>query len=200
MNQCESANKGQLAILYVGLYLVAIGTSGVKAAAPPLGADQYDEKDPKEAAKLSSYFNWLMFFLTTGALFGVTFVVWISENQGWDWSFAVCSIVVGFAILFLTLGKSLYRNNVTKGSPLTRIMQVFVVALRNRNLRLPENEHELHEIQDKEARYHTEILQKTEQFKYVNTFYSFSSYIYIAYMIESPKYFQVFGSGSDKQD
>ncbi|WMV27512.1 hypothetical protein MTR67_020897 [Solanum verrucosum] len=168
MNQCESANKGQLAILYAGLYLVAIGTSGVKAAAPPLGADQYDEKDPKQAAKLSSYFNWLMFFLTTGALFGVTFVVWISENQGWDWSFAVCSIVVGFSILFLTLGKSLYRNNVTKGSPLTRIMQVFVVALRNRNLRLPENEHELHEIQDKEARYDTEILRKTEQFKFLD--------------------------------
>uniref|UniRef100_M1AUE0 Nitrate transporter n=1 Tax=Solanum tuberosum TaxID=4113 RepID=M1AUE0_SOLTU len=168
MNQCESANKGQLAILYAGLYLVAIGTSGVKAAAPPLGADQYDEKDPKEAAKLSSYFNWLMFFLTTGALFGVTFVVWISENQGWDWSFAVCSIVVGFSILFLTLGKSLYRNNVTKGSPLTRIMQVFVVALRNRNLRLPQNEHELHEIQDKEARYDTEILRKTEQFKFLD--------------------------------
>ncbi|TMW84985.1 hypothetical protein EJD97_024013 [Solanum chilense] len=142
--------------------------SQINQSAPPLGADQYDEKDPKEAAKLSSYFNWLMFFLTTGALFGVTFVVWISENQGWDWSFAVCSIVVGFAILFLTLGKSLYRNNVTKGSPLTRIMQVFVVALRNRNLRLPENEHELHEIQDKEARYHTEILQKTEQFKFLD--------------------------------
>ncbi|XP_049390246.1 protein NRT1/ PTR FAMILY 4.5-like [Solanum stenotomum] len=168
MNQCESANKGQLAILYAGLYLVAIGTSGVKAAAPPLGADPYDEKDPKQAAKLSSYFNWLMFFLTTGALFGVTFVVWISENQGWDWSFAVCSIVVGFSILFLTLGKSLYRHNVTKGSPLTRIMQVFVVVLRNRNLRLPQNEHELHEIQDKEARYDTEILRKTEQFKFLD--------------------------------
>ncbi|CAN4122746.1 unnamed protein product [Withania somnifera] len=167
MNQCESAKKAQLAILYGGLYLVAIGTSGIKAAAPPLGADQYGEEDPKEAAKLSSYFNWLMFFLTTGALFGVTFVVWISENQGWDWSFALCSIVVGLGILFLTLGKSLYRTNVTKGSPLTRIMQVFVVALRNRNLPLSENEHELHEIQDKKAKYDTEILRRTEQFKFL---------------------------------
>uniref|UniRef100_A0A1U7X9I8 Protein NRT1/ PTR FAMILY 8.5-like n=1 Tax=Nicotiana sylvestris TaxID=4096 RepID=A0A1U7X9I8_NICSY len=165
LNQCESANKGQLAILYAGLYLVAIGTGGVKAATPPLGADQYDEKDPKEAAKLSSYFNWLMFFLTTGALFGVTFVVWISENQGWDWSFAACSIVVGLAILFLTMGKSLYRNNVSNGSPITRIMQVFVVALRNRNLPLPENEHEIH---DKESRNDTEILRKTDQFRFLD--------------------------------
>ncbi|XP_070027740.1 protein NRT1/ PTR FAMILY 4.5-like [Nicotiana sylvestris] len=165
LNQCESANKGQLAILYAGLYLVAIGTGGVKAATPPLGADQYDEKDPKEAAKLSSYFNWLMFFLTTGALFGVTFVVWISENQGWDWSFAACSIVVGLAILFLTMGKSLYRNNASNGSPITRIMQVFVVALRNRNLPLPENEHEIH---DKESRNDTEILRKTDQFRFLD--------------------------------
>ncbi|CAN4092774.1 unnamed protein product [Withania somnifera] len=155
MNQFEVANNGQLAILYGGLYLVAIGTSGIKSAAPSLGADQYDEKDPKEAANLSSYFNWLMFFLTLGALVGVTFVVWISENQG-------------LVILFLTLGKSLYRNNVTKGSPLARIMQVFVVALRSRNLPFSENEQELHEIQDKEARYDTEILRKTEQFKFLD--------------------------------
>lgn len=164
MNQCQPARGGEIAVLFVGLYLVAFGTSGVKAACPSLGADQFDENDPKEAAKLSSYFNWFLFSLTIGGMLGVTFLVWISENQGWDWSFAVCSIAIGMAILFLTMGKSLYRNNVPKGSPILRILQVFVAAFRNRNLPLPENESELHQIPDKDA---VEILKRTDQLKYV---------------------------------
>lgn len=124
MNQCKAATGGQSAILYTGLYLVALGTSGIKAALPALGADQFDDKDPKEAAQLSSFFNWFLFSLTSGAIIGVTFIVWIGANKGWDWSFTICTIAVLFAILSIIMGKSLYRNNVPNGSPLIRIIQV----------------------------------------------------------------------------
>ncbi|XP_059279253.1 protein NRT1/ PTR FAMILY 4.5-like [Lycium ferocissimum] len=167
-NQCQSADRGQLAILYGGVYLIALGNSGVKAALPSLGADQFDEKDPKEAAKLSSYFNWLLFFITIGAMLGVTSLVWISDNQGWDWSFGVCSVAVGLAILLLTVGKRFYRNNVPKGSPLMRISQVFVAAFRNRNLPPPQHKDDLHQIKGREPENGTEILQRTDQFKFLD--------------------------------
>lgn len=124
MNQCEAADGAQTAILFSGLYLVAFGTSGVKAALPSLGADQFDERNPKEAALLSSFFNWFLFSLTIGAVIGVTFVVWISANQGWDWGFGVCTVAVFFAIVFLYMGKSFYLNNVPGGSPILRVLQV----------------------------------------------------------------------------
>ncbi|EXB38626.1 Nitrate transporter 1.2 [Morus notabilis] len=166
---CENASTGQLAILYGGIYLIALGTSGVKAALPALGADQFDEKDPKEASQLSSFFNWFMFSLTIGAMFGVTFVVWISTNKGWDWAFGVCTIAVLFAAVFVCMGKSLYRHNIPKGSPLLRFLQVFVAAYRNRKLAIPDNAGELHEIQsDKEAALHNEIIQRTEQFRFLD--------------------------------
>jgi hypothetical protein len=46
-------------------------------------------------------------------------------------------------------------------------IQVFVVAIQNRKLPIPENAEELHEIHDKETRINDEILQRTEQFRYV---------------------------------
>ncbi|KAG8377673.1 hypothetical protein BUALT_Bualt08G0057300 [Buddleja alternifolia] len=169
INQCEAATTTQEAILFTGLYLVALGTGGVKAALPALGADQFDENDPEEAASLSSFFNWYMFSFTFGAIFGVTFVVWISTNLGWDWSFGVCAIAVAMAILFLSMGKSVYRTNVPNGrSPLARILQVFVAAVRNRNVAVPDKAEELHEIHDKEAE-QNEILQRTNQFKTFNS-------------------------------
>ncbi|CAL5383660.1 unnamed protein product [Camellia sinensis] len=168
MGQCEAASGSQVAILFAGLYLVAFGNSGVKAALPSLGADQFDERDPQEAASLSSFFNWLLFSITGGAILGVTFLVWISTNQGWDWSFGVCTLAVLMAFLFLGMGKSVYRNNAPKGSPIVRILQVFVAAIRNRKLPIPETTKELHEIYDKEPRTGSEIFERTDQFKFLD--------------------------------
>ncbi|PWA54723.1 hypothetical protein CTI12_AA432500 [Artemisia annua] len=164
-NECEQAESGQEAILFTGLYLIAFGTGGIRAALPSLGADQFDQSDPKEAESLASFFNWFLFSVTTGAVFGVTFVVWISSNQGWDWGFGICSVAVLVSALFLLMGKSMYRNYVPKGSPITRILQVFMVAIRNRNIPIPEMTNELHEMHDKEAGVESEILQRTEHFR-----------------------------------
>ncbi|XP_027150043.1 protein NRT1/ PTR FAMILY 4.5-like [Coffea eugenioides] len=168
--QCEAITRSQGALLFAGLYLFAFGNSGVKAALPSLGADQFDERNPLEAPKLASFFNWLLFSITTGAMLGVTFLVWISTNQGWDWSFGVCTIAVTMGLLFLSMGRSIYRNNVPKGSPFVRIAQVFVAAIRNRNLPMPELADDLHQIRDKEARKgnEIEILERTDQFKILN--------------------------------
>ncbi|XWS21131.1 hypothetical protein CRYUN_Cryun30bG0029300 [Craigia yunnanensis] len=167
--QCETANTGQAAILYTGLYLVALGTSGIKGALPLLGADQFDSKDPKEAAQLSSFFNWFVFSLTGGSIAGVTFVVWISSNKGWDWAFGVCTIAVLLAIVFVCIGKPFYRDNAPKGSALIRILQVLVSAIRNRNLPIPKMEDELYEIYDKgTVEVPNEILQRTNQFRFLD--------------------------------
>jgi peptide/histidine transporter 3/4 len=168
--KCEKASSTQLAILYLGLYLVALGTGGVKAALPSLGADQFDEKDPKEAAKLSTFFNWFLLSFTIGGIFGVTFLVWISSNVGWDWGFGICFVAILFCMLILCMGSSLYRNNVPMGNPLTRITQVFVVAIKNSKQTLPERNEELHEVyNDKEAGGQgNEILPSTHQFRFLD--------------------------------
>ncbi|KAM3237255.1 hypothetical protein P3L10_012284 [Capsicum annuum] len=101
-------------------------------------------------------------------MLAVTFLVWISDNQGWNWSFGVCFATVGLAIMLLTMGKQFYRYNVPKGNPLTRILQVFVAAFRNRNLPLPQNKEDLHQIRSGEPENGTDILQRTDQFKFLH--------------------------------
>ncbi|XVF63970.1 hypothetical protein PTKIN_Ptkin09bG0129400 [Pterospermum kingtungense] len=168
-NQCEAANTGQAAILYTGLYLVALGSGGIKGALPLLGADQFDSKDPKEAAQLSSYFNWFVFSLTGGSIAGVTFIVWISSSKGWDWAFGVCTIAVLLAVAFVCIGKPFYRDNKPEGSALIRILQVLVSAIRNRDLPIPKKEDELYEIYDnRRVMVRNEVLQRTNQFRFLD--------------------------------
>ncbi|CAN4092776.1 unnamed protein product [Withania somnifera] len=65
------------------------------------------------------------------------------------------------------MGKQFYRYNVPKGSPLMRISRVLVAAFRNRNLPLPQNKADLHQIRSGEPENGTEILQRTDQFKFL---------------------------------
>ncbi|KAJ8771574.1 hypothetical protein K2173_026751 [Erythroxylum novogranatense] len=166
--QCEAANETQVAVLFTGLYLMALGTGGLKAAMPSLGADQFNEKDPKEAFKLSRYFNWLLFSITAGAIIGVTVVVWISANQGWQWAFGLSVVAVLLGIIFLCMGNSVYQHNVPRGSPFLRFAQVFVAAFLNRRLPIPDSAEGLYEVYDKESGAQDEILQRTDQFRFLD--------------------------------
>ncbi|KAF1884045.1 hypothetical protein Lal_00013005 [Lupinus albus] len=97
----------QAVILHIGLYCVAIGVAGVKAALQTHGADQLDDKKQN---LISSFFNWYFFSICSGALLASTVMVWIEENRGWSLSFMICAIVLSFAICIFVVGFPIYRN------------------------------------------------------------------------------------------
>lgn len=86
-SNCEKVDGKNAALLFVALYLVALGSAGIKSALPSHGADQFDEKDKKEAIQMSSFFNWLLLAVCLGGSFSTTFIVWIQQHKGWDWGF-----------------------------------------------------------------------------------------------------------------
>ncbi|KAJ0980305.1 hypothetical protein J5N97_008560 [Dioscorea zingiberensis] len=161
--KCNPASGHQAVILYLGLCLIAFGTSGVKAALPALGADQFDEKNPREVVLQSKFFNWFLFSLTVGASIGVTFLVWISTNLGWNWGFGISTISVLFAVVFLSIGRSFYRNNVPGQSPIIRILQVCVATIRNWKHPPPNGRDELHGTSNT-----GELLRRTDQFRFLD--------------------------------
>jgi peptide/histidine transporter 3/4 len=150
---CNKPEGSQKAFLFLGLYLLAFGSAGTKAALPSHGADQFDETDPKEAKKMSTFFNTLLLAVCVGGSVSLTFIVWIQIHKGWDWGFGIGTIAIFFGTIIFAIGLPLYRIQVATGtSVLLEIIQVYVAAIRNRNLPLPEDPTELYEIeQDKEA-------------------------------------------------
>ncbi|CAN1273816.1 Protein NRT1/ PTR FAMILY 4.3 [Linum perenne] len=162
--QCDSATSGQSAILYTGLYLVAFGSGGIRAALVALGADQFDPKDPKEAPKVSNFFNWFFFSTTVGAIVGVTLIVWIRENKGWNLGFGVSTLAVFLSVILFSIGKPYYRIIPPTGSPFLRIAQVFIAAMRNRHIQPPKFEDQLHEKEGING----EIIARTNQFMFLD--------------------------------
>ncbi|XP_022728732.1 protein NRT1/ PTR FAMILY 4.5-like [Durio zibethinus] len=156
--------KGGIALMFYGsLSLLAIGAGGVKGALPALGADQFDSKDPKGAKQLGTYFNWYMLSTTFGAAIGVSFVVWVSMNEAWYWGFFMGTMGAIIGFIAIALGKPFYRYVPLGSSPLLRVVQVIVVAVKNRRLSLPEDSDELFEINDKVRDQYDEKVSHTNQ-------------------------------------
>lgn len=122
--RCEEVHGSKAAMLFIGLYLVALGVGGIKGSLPTHGAEQFGADTPKGRKQRSSFFNYFVFCLSCGGLIAVTFVVWIEDNKGWQWGLGVATISILLSILVFLAGSTKYRNKIPSGSPLTTISRV----------------------------------------------------------------------------
>lgn len=116
-------------MLYGGLYLVALGVSGIKGSLPPNGAEQFDESTPEGRKHQLTFFNYFVFSLLCGALMAVTFVVWIEDNIGWQWGFGVSTATILISNPIFLLGPSTYRIKVPAVSPITTMVKAMNIYL-----------------------------------------------------------------------
>jgi peptide/histidine transporter 3/4 len=131
---CQEVNGGKAAMLFLGLYLVALGVGGIKGSLPAHGAEQFDEGTPQGRKQRSTFFNYFVFCLSCGALIAVTFVVWIEDNKGWEWGFGISTLSIFLSIPVFLAGSSTYRNKIPSGSPLTTITKVTFITLKIQGL------------------------------------------------------------------
>ncbi|KAL2543057.1 Protein NRT1/PTR FAMILY 4.6 [Abeliophyllum distichum] len=128
---CQKVHGAKAAMLFLGLYLVALGIGGIKGALPVHGAEQFDENTPQGRKQRSTFFNYFVFCLSCGALIAVTLVVWIEDNKGWEWGFGISTFTILLSIPIFLSGSRFYRNKIPQGSPLTTIFKVLISAFLN---------------------------------------------------------------------
>ncbi|KAI5068237.1 hypothetical protein GOP47_0016582 [Adiantum capillus-veneris] len=143
-----SATMGQLAAFYLSLYLIALGTGGIKPCVSSFGADQFDENDEREKKNKVSFFNWFYFSVNIGALIASSVLVYIQDNVSWTWGFGVPAAMMGVAIISFFSGTPLYRHQKPGGSPLTRIAQVLTASFSKRRVAPSSDPNLLYETTD----------------------------------------------------
>lgn len=159
---CPKATTLELAVFYSALYIVAIGTGGTKPNISTIGADQFDDFDPKEKAQKLSFFNWWMFSIFIGILFGNTVLVYIQDNVGWALGYGIPTVGLAVAITVFLIGTPFYRHKRPNGSPFTRMARVIVAALRKWKVPIPQDSKELHE-------FHAQVYTSKGKFKLEST-------------------------------
>lgn len=175
---CEQAKPWQMLYLYVFLYITAFGAAGIRPCVSSFGADQFDEKSKDYKSHLDRFFNFFYLSVTVGAIIAFTMVVYIQMKHGWGSAFGSLAIAMGVSNVMFFIGTPLYRHRLPGGSPLTRVAQVLVAAIRKRNASFSSSEFVgLYEVPGK----HSAIkgsgkMAHTDDFRYV-TLFIISSYL-----------------------
>lgn len=133
---CQKPNGLQMAVLYMSLYLIAIGTGGLKSSVSGFGTDQFDVKDEKEKIQMSFYFNRFLVVICFGTLAAVTVLVYIQDEVGRSWAYGLCSVSMFIAVLIFLFGTKKYRYKKVLGSPLVQIFQVSVACMKKAKLNM----------------------------------------------------------------
>lgn len=128
-----------MGMIYLPLYLIALGTGGIKSSVSGFGTDQFDEKDDKEKAQMAYFFNRFFLFVSSGTLLAVTVLVYLQDEVGRSWAYGICSVSMFTAILVFLSGTKRYRYKKSMGSPIVHIFQVIAAAINKRKMELQLN-------------------------------------------------------------
>ncbi|XP_057462724.1 protein NRT1/ PTR FAMILY 6.3-like [Actinidia eriantha] len=168
---CIPATTNQLMVLYIALYLTALGTGGLKSSVSGFGSDQFNDTDKQERAQMTNFFNWFFFFISIGSLGAVTILVYIQDNVGRQWGYGICACAIVLGWVVFLCGTKRYRFKKLVGSPLTQIASVFVAAMKKRHLEVPSDSSLLFDVDDvpeEGSKKRKQKLPHTKQFRFLD--------------------------------
>ena len=158
-------------MLFASLYLISIGTGGVKSALLPFGADQYDDSNLEESKNKQLFFSWFFIAINLGVFISGTALVWIQQNVAWSLGFGISLICLLIATVAFFIGTPAYRVQLPTGSPLKSIVMVFVASFKQRRVTVPADSTLLFEGEDAESSDTVpNKLEHTDEFRYVYHF------------------------------
>jgi len=122
-------------LFFFGMYVIALGTGGIKPNVSTLGADQFDDRYPVERKGKESFFNYFYWSINLGACLSYTFVAYICQEGApglggkkfaFVAGFSIPTILMFFAIIIFVLGTPRYKH---KGKPEhgSRLEQTFYI-------------------------------------------------------------------------
>lgn len=126
------------AVFFPAIYIVALGTGGIKPNVSTMGADQFDDRYSQDRKEKESFFNWFYWSVNLGSLISYTLVAYIcqyglpflgGEKWGFFVGYTIPAIMMGLAITIFFMGTKKYRIQLQKGSVLAEVVQIVYEAL-----------------------------------------------------------------------
>ncbi|PHT99463.1 hypothetical protein BC332_31658 [Capsicum chinense] len=134
-HDCGGTTVSQFAVILFSFGLMSIGAGFVRPCSIALGADQLENKEnPDNERLMDTYFNWFYASVGISIFLGVTVIVYIQDNLGWQIGLGVPALLMVLSVSVLLIGSPLYIKAKPEGSMFTGLFQVAVAAYRKRNI------------------------------------------------------------------
>ncbi|CAI8609992.1 unnamed protein product [Vicia faba] len=134
---CKGPTTGQMFFLTSSFVIMIIGSAGVRPCSLAFGVDQFNPKTESRKKGINSFFNWYFFTLTFAQMVSLTGIVYIQSNVSWVIGLGIPTSLMFIACVVFFVGTKLYVRLKPNGSPIKSIIQVLVVAVKKRRLKVP---------------------------------------------------------------
>ena len=111
------------------LILIAIGTGGIRANLPLMGADQVEHQGPQMVQK---FFDWLYWFIQIGAILAFTVVAYVQQSLSFFNGYLITVISIILATILLLLGRNYYIIPSPEGSYTVDTIKIIAGGLKKK--------------------------------------------------------------------
>ncbi|XP_076272378.1 peptide transporter family 1 isoform X2 [Rhynchophorus ferrugineus] len=138
LSSVEPLNIPQKPFSILGLFLIALGTGGIKPCVSAFGGDQF--VIPQQELQLATFFSLFYFSINAGSLIS-TFLTPILRNDVhcfdqdscFPLAFAVPGVLMIISIVIFALGKPMYKIKEPRGNILVEVVKCIWYALTHRS-------------------------------------------------------------------
>lgn len=125
------------------MFLVPLGTAGIKANISNFGADQYDTSDPEQAAAQEKFFSWFYFAINLGSAVAYGYLTTLGSNgglgipkqYGYFAVYLIASLCMMLAVCIFRTGRHKYRmQRIQERSSLCAVARYVSVAAHDGSL------------------------------------------------------------------
>lgn len=111
---------------YAGLFLIALGSGGIKPLVSAFMGDQFDQSNKHLARKA---FDWFYFTINFGSFFASLSMPLVLKHYGAAWAFGLPGALMALATLFFWLGRARYVHVAPEPDNPHSFLQVVKTAL-----------------------------------------------------------------------
>lgn len=119
---------------FLGLFMIAVGSGGIKTCVSSFGADQF--KLPEQELALQKYFSVFYVFTNIGSILSLTITPILKENikcfgrlHCFPAGFGLSALLMIISVVVFVAGKPLYRDRPPSKYVLTKIIKCINVSL-----------------------------------------------------------------------
>lgn len=102
---CFTSIEARKWVLYTGLFIIGLGSGGIKPCVSTFMGDQIPDQSPKIMTRAYNAFYWS---INLGSLFAFITIPTVRDEYGWKWAFAVPGIFMALATFIFWLGRRQY--------------------------------------------------------------------------------------------
>lgn len=124
---------------------MSLGASGVRACCLAFAEDQIAHWDaPRKDRALRGLFSWYYVSVGFSQIVAITILVYFQDEMGWKVGFGISVALMASVTLLNLAATPFYVKVKPQKSIWISLLQVVVVAVKNRRLVLPETNHGVH--------------------------------------------------------